>query len=199
MWLVIIYPCLNFYCLLVKEVPGLYMQNINNLDYKTRMPTCPLGSSATAWPTLGSGSVGLYNNRACHPGSWFNIKMVFPGMGISIIKIRPSYLYDGNANTGKTTSLYWGRTLVDITGTIILMPLSLIPVSVINLQIRQWQISSMGARSSNDLQSLGDMARYQVSSSSNGHQVTYPIEITNLVRHLYTRLVSANRNQASKS
>ena len=40
------------------------------------------------------------------PGPLLNIKMFFPGMGISIIKIdkmvmRPSHLYNGNPYTGK--------------------------------------------------------------------------------------------------
>ena len=39
------------------------------------------------------------------PGPLLNIKMVFLGIGSSIM--RPSYLYNGNRYTGKTTSLYW--------------------------------------------------------------------------------------------
>ena len=39
------------------------------------------------------------------PGLCLNTKMVFPGMAISIIILRPSYLYQGNPYTGKTTSL----------------------------------------------------------------------------------------------
>ena len=38
------------------------------------------------------------------------IKTVFPGIEISIIKMRlrgPSYVYNGNSYTGKTASLYW--------------------------------------------------------------------------------------------
>ena len=41
-------------------------------------------------------------NRSYCPGPCFVINIVFPGMGISIIKMRPSYLYDGNPYTGKT-------------------------------------------------------------------------------------------------
>ena len=49
-----------------------------------------------------------------------NIKTIFPGMVISIIKrrwvVRPSYLYNGNAYTGKTVSLYWNgpRSILEI-------------------------------------------------------------------------------------
>ena len=46
----------------------------------------------------------------------------FPGVDISIIKIRPSYIYNGNSYTGKTTSLYWDGPQIpaqyDWTGTL---------------------------------------------------------------------------------
>ena len=47
-------------------------------------------------------------------GYWpcLNIKIVYPGMGIPIIKIRRSYLYDKNAYTGTTEFLYWDSFLV---------------------------------------------------------------------------------------
>ena len=46
------------------------------------------------------------------------IKTIFPSMGISIIKIRrlrPSYLYNGNSYTSKTTSLYWDGQQIPLT------------------------------------------------------------------------------------
>ena len=46
------------------------------------------------------------------PGLCFIINIVFPGMGITIVKIRWSYLYDGNPHPGKIATLYWIILLV---------------------------------------------------------------------------------------
>ena len=56
------------------------------------------------------------------PGLCFNIKTLFPGIGIPIIKIRrsifviqgfrSSHLYDGSPYTGKAASLYWNAPWV---------------------------------------------------------------------------------------
>ena len=43
----------------------------------------------------------------CAPDSRFNMRTTLSGIGIPIIKIRQSYLYDWNSYTGKTASLYW--------------------------------------------------------------------------------------------
>ena len=46
----------------------------------------------------------------CRSGPCLNIKIIFPGMEISIIKIRwswPSYLYNRNSYSHKTISLVW--------------------------------------------------------------------------------------------
>ena len=45
----------------------------------------------------------------------FNIKTVFPGVEISIIKMKPSYLYDVNIYTGKTISLCWNSSPRSVT------------------------------------------------------------------------------------
>ena len=48
-------------------------------------------------------------------GPCLNIKILFPSMGIPIIIIRPSYLYDWNAYTGNMVSLYWDSLQVPST------------------------------------------------------------------------------------
>ena len=49
--------------------------------------------------------------RSKEPGPHLNIKIVFPGMGISIIKMRRPWdgliFINENSYSGKTTSLYW--------------------------------------------------------------------------------------------
>ena len=45
-------------------------------------------------------------NRSWQPRGHFNIKTVFPGIGIPIIKIRRSYLYNENSYTGNMAFLY---------------------------------------------------------------------------------------------
>ena len=53
--------------------------------------------------------------------SWARSQYRFPGMVIPIVKVlRPSYLYNGNAYTGKTTFLYWdGLWLTATTKTVL--------------------------------------------------------------------------------
>ena len=54
-------------------------------------------------------NISKFKSQHWRPGSHFNIKTIFPGIGISTIKtvMRPSY--SGNTYTGKTSSLYWDR------------------------------------------------------------------------------------------
>ena len=55
-------------------------------------------------------SVPMSNRLSIH-GSHFNIKTIFPGMGLSYHKdkmfVKLSYFYGGNHFTGKMASLYW--------------------------------------------------------------------------------------------
>ena len=53
--------------------------------------------------------------KPCALGPRFNLNMAFPCMGFHFkhsMVVRPSYLYDQNSYTGKTTSIYWNRPLV---------------------------------------------------------------------------------------
>ena len=85
-------------------------------------------SSLIGWAHTKGGAVDFTNvsqgffpgHSHCHlgnnPGPYLNIKKVFPGIGVSIIKnktvMRLSYLYNGNSYTGKMASIFWDGLLV---------------------------------------------------------------------------------------
>ena len=53
-----------------------------------------------------------WDRKRRHPQSHFDIRIVLSGMGISMLKIKPSYLCNGNPSVGKTKIML--RQLTDL-------------------------------------------------------------------------------------
>ena len=62
---------------------------------------------AISWSELTPSRLESWGEKARPPGPCLNIKTIFPGMEITMIKKKRSYLYNGDSYTGKTASLYW--------------------------------------------------------------------------------------------